>query len=545
VELTVCERPDTLSGEGPTTAVAPRALHAPKRRWRGQPYLPYLVFTLIASIYLLPFMRLIFLGSDEGTFVDGAVRVLHGQVFARDFFEVMGPGTFYALAGFFKVFGATFLAARLWLFITSLGTGLLMYFLTRRVCAKYRIFPPILLVGLCFSTFWPTVNHHVDSNFFGLLSVVCVVLWIDARKNILLLAAGALAGVTTCILQPKGMLLLFAFLVWLCIEYRRRSAPLYASAVVVASYCGVIAAVLLYFWNHGALRDLLYMDFVWPTQNYSAVNSVPYGTGLYQFWTQWVFPIHGVRWLVPLGLVLIIPYLLVAALPVLVPVLGIPLGNDNSKPEILLYWFCGWAMWISEIHRRDMAHLAAGCPLLVILCVHFLGEYRGKAADLVMQLFAVSAGVLATINLFMALVAHSVPTRVGSVALFKPSPALTFLDSHVAPGTEIFVYPTFPMYYFLSDTRNPTRYSLLLYNYNTSSQFHDAIRALDQHKVRYVVWDTTFDTTAAPYFSESANRPAEGLLMEPYLESHYRIMKDLNGVRIMERKANDNAASQR
>ena len=37
----------------------------------------------------------------EGSVDYAAVRIIHGQVFARDFFEVMGPGTPYWLAAFF------------------------------------------------------------------------------------------------------------------------------------------------------------------------------------------------------------------------------------------------------------------------------------------------------------------------------------------------------------------------------------------------------------------------------------------------------------
>jgi hypothetical protein len=97
------------------------------------------------------------------------------------------------------------------------------------------------------------------------------------------------------------------------------------------------------------------------------------------------------------------------------------------------------------------------------------------------------------------------------------------------------------MYYFLSGTTNPTRYSLLLYNYNTPSQFQDTIRVLDQHRVKYVIWDTTVESKAAPYFSAAMYRPAGGLLMEPYLEAHYRIVKDFDGVLILERKEDDHA----
>jgi len=44
------------------------------------------------------FMRLLLGNGDEGLLVYGAVRIAHGQVFARDFFEMVGPGTFYWLA---------------------------------------------------------------------------------------------------------------------------------------------------------------------------------------------------------------------------------------------------------------------------------------------------------------------------------------------------------------------------------------------------------------------------------------------------------------
>ncbi len=538
MELSVGELPRMIGGDS-ESVVSPPPLRTPAHTSSAQSSIQYLLFTLCAAIYLLPFMRLIFIGSDEGTLVEGAVRILHGQVFARDFFEVMGPGTFYTLAAFFKLFGPTFLAARIWLFVTSLGTGLSMYFLSRRVCGRYQILPPVLLVSVYFSTMWPMVNHHVDSNFFALLSIVCVVLWQDFRKSSLLLGAGVLAGVTTCILQPKGMLLLLALFVWLWIQQRGRSGLLSSLSMVAGGYCSVVGLTLLYFWSQGALWDLIYMNFVWPSRNYGTVNTIPYATGILQFWTHWAAPIHGVRWLIPLGVVLITPFLLVAALPALVSALGIPHGKDSLRPEILLYWLCGWALWFSEFHRRDIAHLTAGSPLLIILCVHFLAEYRGRIADWFLQFLAIGGGGLAAVNLFIVLCAQSVPTRVGPVGMFKPDQALAFLDSHTAPGSEIFAYPYCPMYYFLSATSNPTRYSLLLYNYNTPSQFHDAIRVLERHKVKYVIWDTTFETKAAPYFSAAMYRPAGGLLMEPYLESHYRVVKEVDGLRIMERKADN------
>src|SRR5258708_56652 len=172
--------------------------HAPTAKITKRRYLPYLIFTLCAGLYILPFMRLLLWEPPEGTLVDGAVRIVHGQVFARDFFEVVGPGTFYWLALFFKLFGVTFVAARTCLFVTSLATMLAIYLLSRRICVQYQILPSILLIGTYFGMLWPTISHHVDSNCFALLSVACVTVWQDRRNDGLLFAAGALADVTTC-----------------------------------------------------------------------------------------------------------------------------------------------------------------------------------------------------------------------------------------------------------------------------------------------------------------------------------------------------------
>ena len=131
----------------------PRMARAPARQ-----HIPYLIFILFASLYLLPFMRLLLQPPPEGLLVYGAVRIVHGQVFARDFFEVVGPGTFYWLALFFKLFGVTFVATRICLFVTSLGTGLAMYFLSRRLCRRYQILPCILLAGTYFGSSWPAIS---------------------------------------------------------------------------------------------------------------------------------------------------------------------------------------------------------------------------------------------------------------------------------------------------------------------------------------------------------------------------------------------------
>jgi hypothetical protein len=521
-----------------TVTEASRTSDAPIQRSASRRYPSYLIFTLCSSLYLLPFMRIL-VGGDEGSIIYGAVRIVHGQVFARDFFEAMGPGSFYWQAIFFKLFGVTCLATRISLFFTSLGTGLLMYFLARKVCRKYHTLPCVLLASTCFGL--PSISHHADSNFFALLSVACIVLWQDRRKDSLLIAAGVFAGATTCFLQPKGMFLLASLLLWALIQRQRRSTSLCVLSLIAGGYCSVITIVLVYFWSQGALWDLAYVNFVFPFRHYGAINALPYAYGIHSYW-HWVIASSGFNGWVAVEAIVIVPFLFIAALPGLILILGALHRWNSARPQVLLYCLCGWALWLSEIHRKDVVHLAFGSPLLIILCVYFPAEYRGKIADFALQTLSIDACCLAAFNLILVLLAHPMTTRVGSVAVFKSDPVLTFVDEHVAPGEKMFVYPYCPTLYFLSATTNPTAYSFLMYDYNTPSQFEEVIRALEQDKVRYVLWDTNFVTKTALYSFPSARRPTPAeLIIEPYLESHYNVVKAEDGVRIMERKSEEHA----
>jgi hypothetical protein len=497
-------------------------------------YIPYLLCTLCASLYFLPFMRILLQAQDEGILVYGAFRIFSGQVFARDFFEVVGPGTFYWLALFLKLFGATFVATRVCVFVSSLGTALGLYYLSRRICSRYRILPCILLAGTYFGSSWPAVSHHVDSNCFALLSIACVTAWQAKRRHNLLFAAGALAGATTCFLQPKGVLLLVALWVWLWIERWRNASWLRPIGLVTAGYATVVGFMLVYFWSRHALWDLVYANAVWPSVHYSAVNVVPYAQGMIRdYWDHFVIANTGFHWTVVMAAVLITPFLFIAALPVLLPVLAAQCRKNAVRPEVVLYWLCGLALWLSEIHRKDICHLVFGSALLLVLCVYYLEQYRAKIASLTLQLLAISGCCLAGFNFFLVLAAHPMATRVGTVRVFKPIPILDVLDDKVAPGEVIFAYPYCPTYYFLSGTTNPTRYGALVYNFDTPEQFDQVAAVLELRRVRYAVWDTTYQANipgASPRVSP------DQLVIEPYLESHYRLVKEEDGVRLMERK---------
>jgi hypothetical protein len=509
---------------------------------RTRAWFPYLIFGVCSLLYLYPFMRLNLQSADEGTLLYGAVRVTSGQVPFRDFFEVMGPASFYWLAAFFKLFGTNFLATRISLALTSFSIALLMYFLTRRLTNGYYTIPAVLLMATLFRHLWPESSHHTDSTLFALLSFAALVCWIETNRGLLLCLAGALTGMTTLFLQPKGILLFISFLV-LVILLRREAGLLPSLGWLAGGYLTVLTTVVLLYWRAGALWDLTYANIVWPLDNYSGVNAVPYGQGLWEYWESLNKGIDSVCSLVigaSVAGLLTFPNLIIASLPVILILFALWYRRLAFDRRTLPYWVVGTALWLSELHRKDIVHLIYGSPLLIILFFHFLARERHRLARHALQLICIETVALAAVNLFLTRYATTeLVTPRGSFYAFRPDPVLDFLDTHVKSGEDIFVYPYGPTYYFLSGAENPTRFSILLYHMNTDAQFREAVRSLHEKRVRYVIWDRMpgiFENFPA-YSAPSKER----LIMEPYLTEQYHLLKSIDGVDVLERNSERNS----
>jgi len=351
------------------------------------------------------------------------------------------------------------------------------------------------------------------------------------------MAAGILAGMTTFVILPKGALLLFAILIWLLIVKKPYTATFSALSNVMIGYVLVVAFVALYFWSKGALSSLIDANILWPFRNYGVVNVVPYAHGIFQgYWGQWVDAGKGKLWAVVLASILIVPFLFIAAVPLLLAYITFLLRKTKVNSELLLLLLCGGALWISELHRKDMVHLVFGAILLLIPIIGVLHDSNKKASEYLLQVLVITSVCLLSFNLLLVLTAQNVSTRVGSVAMYGKDKVLMALDSRVAEGEELFIYPYCPSYYFLSGTSNPTRYSFLQYNYNSRTEFDDAIAVLDRRKVRFVLWDTNFNIKLRPINFPSAPPVSSGdLIMEPYLETHYKVVSEVDGFKIMER----------
>src|SRR5438067_12684026 len=97
--------------------------------------IPLLIFVSCFA-YLCIFRDYSTLEPDEGIVLQGAERILAGQVPYRDFFSFYTPGSFYLVAWLFRIFGDSFIVARISLAVVGAVCSVVTYVLARRVCSR-------------------------------------------------------------------------------------------------------------------------------------------------------------------------------------------------------------------------------------------------------------------------------------------------------------------------------------------------------------------------------------------------------------------------
>lgn len=516
-----------------------------------------LLLVLGSALYLYPFVRVLWRIGDEGTIVYGAQLVAAGALPFRDFFEEIGPGSFYWLGLFFKVFGTHWPVARGLLLVTGAATVLLMYGLTRRLDrSRWAVLPAAFYLALSIPV-WPALSHHWDSNLWALLAVAVFCLWQDRGKRVYLPLTGVMAGITACFMQTKGLFLFLGLLAALVItdyqgkERKRGICP--DLGLLTLGFAGVGGMVLVFFYVNRGLADLVYANLVWPLERYRQVNILPYGYFLWEVMAPQL-KIFFNRLFSPPGakacaVVSMIPFYLIFVLPGLLAAAIAGCSINRSKRAMLLssgtltYIILGAAIWVSELHRQDIYHLIAGAPLLLIISLVLLKECLSEkrvAYGLVMGALTLGFVCCSAAHMANALAANQVmATRRGNVHCFAKDEALDFLLRKTRPGEEVFIYPYYPLYYFLAEVKNPTRYGHLIYHLHTEAQFQEVTRDLEKKKVKYVLMDTFVGGENLRFWFPNYQHPEDdNLMVEQYLHEHYLVIGEKNKFKILQRLEN-------
>ena len=204
----------------------------------------------------------------------------------------------------------------------------------------------------------------------------------------------------------------------------------------------------------------------------------------------------------------------------------------------MCYWWGGFALLASEFHRIDLMHLAYGSPIVLIAAIVWLARASGWLAVITRRTLVTSVASLAMLLALIVVipVRANFAARTGDVQLFTRDDALEFLHENVSPGEPLFVYPYYPMYYFLAGVRNPTRYSILMSAFQYAREFDEVIRSLEAGQVKYVLWDTwVAGANLTQWFPGYQEPPLDEQRLERYLDDHYEVVALKNRFRVLRR----------
>jgi 4-amino-4-deoxy-L-arabinose transferase-like glycosyltransferase len=470
-----------------------------------------LVVFVLTCAYLFLFRRYTAMDPDEGIVLQGAQRILQGEVLYRDFFSFFTPGSYYFLAFLFKIFGSSIVVGRTSLVFAGGTFSVVTYLLARRVCARWSALLVAGIVTMSCLPFRFLVLHNWDSTLWGCLALYCAVRLLESSHWTWALGVGSFASLTFLFEQSKGAGLVLGLgggLLALTLMDRQR--PLCRGASLAALVVGLLWPMLvtaIYFTSMHSVIPML-ADWFWPVQHYSLANRVPYG---YQAWSDSTRHLlfgsgsWGVRMIT---IVAISPCFLIPALPLVAVALlfyWIPQlrRQRTSQPKCAYYVLMNAALsgllFSVVIVRADIIHFMYLGPLFFLALAWIIdgrdipGRVFQKLRPLLNVYFVIAFLAMSMALFFRTVRApYKVETRRGIVTMPGADNVVETVQAETAPGEKILVYPYLPLYYYLTGTFSPTRYEYFQPGMHTTQQSREMLSQFASRRVRVVLFEASF-----------------------------------------------------
>jgi hypothetical protein len=291
----------------------------------------------------------------------------------------------------------------------------------------------------------------------------------------------------------------------------------------------------------------------WLRRNYSGVNVLPYGSiiGGYRALLEGS---HG-------ALETIVRLILIAcvALPAILPPLALLLGglalwkNKTGERRDVLFLLLPAvaALVITAFPRADMMHLAFIAALPYVLVAVALSNL----------LPARSASWLSIASILLATIFAANYVRGWRESSPVPSPAGTLrvapdqardvqrLMQQVHPGDSLFVYPYMPVQYFVTQARNPTRYSYLMPGMMTRSQEIEALGELEARPPEWLMYMQLSREEMMRVFPNGSGLDLGFTELESWMQQNYRPVEgpaiSVGGYRLWQRVPSPEAVALR
>ncbi|OQW94481.1 MAG: hypothetical protein BWK77_09205 [Verrucomicrobia bacterium A1] len=130
------------------------------------------IFLVSLAVFGLYYNRGLIL-ADEGSLIHATQRIVHGEVPYRDFYHFYAPGSFYILAGLFKVLGERLLVSRMmWVVVRALSVMLVFLAASRLMPRRFAVWPAMVVLFIPGPWFKACYGFSALLSFWALLRYV-------------------------------------------------------------------------------------------------------------------------------------------------------------------------------------------------------------------------------------------------------------------------------------------------------------------------------------------------------------------------------------
>jgi 4-amino-4-deoxy-L-arabinose transferase-like glycosyltransferase len=495
----------------PSRASAPHQvpdLFLPEQH-RAERYIASVIF-LLSFLYLCILRRYSWIDPDEGIILQGAQRILDGQVLYRDFFSFFTPGSYYFFALVFRIFGNSYLVAHTALAFIGAAFSPITYLLARRVCSRQA---SLLVTALMMMTALPwrfVVIHNWDSTLWACLALYCAVRLLESPTVQWAFAAATFTSLTALFEQSKGAgLLLGLGTGFVIIIFESQQRKLFTRDRLIAIVLGLVWPFLVtavYFASRHALATML-ASWFWPLQHYSGANRVPYaydnmtGEARHRIFDT-ASPSLRLFAMLVFSSSSWVPFLPLLGLALLIRLAFRRWRRVSIGPEWAYYVLVSATMsgllLSIVIARSDYLHFIYLQPVFFLALAWLLdgrsirNRFFTRLAPVVGFCLSMSLLAMAAQVLFQARADNSVVTRRGAITMQTKDTVIEYVQAHVAPGEQILIYPYQSTYYYLTQTYSPTSFDFYQPGMHTDRQLQEMLAEFSAHPTRVVLYQPSF-----------------------------------------------------
>jgi hypothetical protein len=410
---------------------------------------------------------------DEGALASGAARVLDGQIPHRDFVTLQGPLAYYTAAAAFQLFGISLASLRIFGFGIYLLLAILIYVIARifaRRMVSLVASIPATILGIPYFHFVPfAVWQGIASTALVILFYLCATR--SDSPGVLGLASGLMCAVSLLTRQDQGLYAIVAVSVYTIVLWRGGEAFLKRSQLRPLFFswlAGILLGTLpwVIFWlMRGAMPEVIRQLIVFPLTTYAKTSSLPFPK----------FSLHeGLAGNAVVALFYLPPFIQAfAAFQLWEKFRRDNFGAREAGIVFILVW--SFLYYCQALTRSDRYHLLIVLVPFFILCAAswemILQRASARSAGVK---YILSIAALALLGLFllktktifldddrapqeMSLPRSGIRADGGqNLAKF-----INDIQKTVPPNRSILCLPYEPMFYFLANRRNPTRWDYI------------------------------------------------------------------------------------